>query len=117
MFQNVRTVHIFLHEIIKHFLYLKCWNQNIKDTNTIFIFFRTKPLGLYPSNILLTIYTTILPMQSMVSAYSFEHPCIHDPLKASQCLFLHFNGQAFLQSQYLSASHPTKKKISNISNF
>lgn len=38
-----------------------------------------------------------IPMQSIVRALGSEQPCIHDPLKASQCWFLHLNGQRCLQ--------------------
>lgn len=38
-----------------------------------------------------------LPMQSIVRALGSEHPCIQDPLNASQRWFLHFDGQMCLQ--------------------
>lgn len=36
-------------------------------------------------------------MQSIVRALGSEHPCIHDPLNASQCWCLHLDGQEWLQ--------------------
>lgn len=48
-----------------------------------------------------------LPMQSIVRALKLEHPCIQDPLKASQPP-LHLDEQVWVQSvEYLLASQPT----------
>ena len=35
-------------------------------------------------------------VQSTVKAFGLEQPCIQDPLKASQCWFLHLDGQDLL---------------------
>lgn len=47
-----------------------------------------------------------LPIQSIVSAFGSEHPCIHDPLKASQAP-LHLEGQFLVQPfKYRPKSQP-----------
>lgn len=47
-------------------------------------------------------------MQSIVRALGLEHPCIQDPLKASQPP-LHLVGQIWEQfAEYLVASQPTR---------
>lgn len=55
-----------------------------------------------------------LPIQSIVRAFGLEHPCIQDPLKASQPP-LQLDEQVWVQSvEYLLASHPrTFKRIIN----
>lgn len=50
-------------------------------------------------------------MQSAGRAFLFAHPCIHDPLKASQYPYLHFDEQNMLQSENLLASQPTKNQL------
>lgn len=46
-------------------------------------------------------------MQSMEEALGLEHPCIQDPLKASQAP-LHLDGQICVHPiEYLDASQPT----------
>ena len=45
--------------------------------------------------------------QSGDNAFGLEHPYIQDPLKASQCWFLHLGEQLTLQcDEYLCWSHP-----------
>lgn len=57
-------------------------------------------------------------MQSIVSAFGLEHPCIQDPLKASQCLFLHLFGQNSLQpGENLSGSQPTNIIFCGVDRF
>lgn len=49
-----------------------------------------------------------LPIQSIVRAFGLEHPCMQDPLNASQRWFLHLAEQFFVQpGEKLFASQPT----------
>lgn len=55
-----------------------------------------------------------IPMQSIVRAFGSVHPCIQDPLNASQCWFLHLVGQKFLQpGEYLFGLQPTNVNNNN----
>lgn len=51
-----------------------------------------------------------LPIQLIVRAFGLEHPCIQDPLNASQRWFLHLAEQFFVQpGENLLASQPTNE--------
>lgn len=49
-----------------------------------------------------------LPIQSIVRAFGLEHPCMQDPLNASQRWFLHLIEQYFVHpGENLLGSQPT----------
>lgn len=59
--------------------------------------------------VLIIFQITVLPIQLDVWAFSFEHPCIQAPLKASHLLFLHLASHSFEHpSEYLIGSQPKK---------
>lgn len=63
-------------------------------------------LNLHSFTIKKNILKNGLPIQSIVSAFGSEHPCIQDPLKASQAP-LHLEGHAMAQPfEYRPESQP-----------